>query len=56
MKHWWCMECDAEVGLGKHGRCAICESEAVDLICTEDKLTRPDSAAPQPLDSVSACT
>ena len=56
MKHWWCMECDAEVGLGKHGRCAICESEAVDLICTEDKLTRPDSATRQPSDPVPACT
>jgi len=32
MKHWWCAECQAEVGLGKHGRCAVCDSEAVDQL------------------------
>jgi hypothetical protein len=32
MKLWWCVECQAKVGLGKHGRCEKCESEAVDLL------------------------
>jgi hypothetical protein len=56
MSHWWCMECEAEVGLGKHGRCAICESQAVDLLLNEDELTRPDSATPLDSDPVPACS
>jgi hypothetical protein len=27
---WWCMDCRTVVELDVHGRCAICESEAVD--------------------------
>jgi rRNA maturation endonuclease Nob1 len=38
MKHWWCMGCQAEVKLSKHGRCEVCESEAVDSIPTRDEL------------------
>jgi hypothetical protein len=45
MKHWWCMECQEKVGLGKHGRCAVCDSEAVDLIPKESKLTWSVSTA-----------
>lgn len=43
MKRWWCMECQAEVGLGKHGRCAVCDSEAVDPLPADAKLTAPVS-------------
>jgi len=45
MKHWWCMECQKEVGLGKHGRCEICESEAVDLLPEDSELTSSVSTA-----------
>jgi len=55
MKHWWCAECQAEVGLNKHGRCAICESEAVDLLYPDDELNRPVSATPTGSDPDSAC-
>jgi len=27
---WWCMDCRTGVELDVHGRCATCESEAVD--------------------------
>jgi hypothetical protein len=56
MKHWWCMECDAEVGLNKHGQCGICGSEAVDLVFTDNESTRSDSETPQVSDPVSACS
>ena len=45
MKHWWCAECDAEVGLDRHGRCGICGSEAVELVPSQSELNRPVSAA-----------
>ena len=45
MKLWWCMECQAKVGLGKHGRCEVCESEAVDLLPEDGELNHPVSAA-----------
>lgn len=32
MKHWWCMGCEIEVRLGKHGQCEVCGSEAVDFV------------------------
>jgi hypothetical protein len=32
MNRWWCMECQSEVKLDKHGRCGCCDSEAVDPI------------------------
>lgn len=44
MKLWWCVECEQLVGLSEHGRCEICESEAVDLIATESDLSHPVSA------------
>jgi hypothetical protein len=56
MKHWWCVECQAEVGLGKHGRCEVCESEAVDLLPEDGKLSHPVSATPTDSDSVPACS
>jgi len=40
MKYWWCMECQAKVGLNKHGRCESCNSEGVDLLFTEAELNR----------------
>jgi hypothetical protein len=55
MKHWWCMECKAKVGLDKHGRCEICESEAVDLLFTDGELNPPVSMTPTDSDPVPAC-
>ena len=40
MKHWWCAECQAKVNLGKHGRCEVCESEAVDRISQDTEVNR----------------
>jgi hypothetical protein len=54
MKHWWCMECDAEVGLGKHGQCGTCGSEAVDLLLAEGESSLADSHTSQVSDPVSA--
>jgi hypothetical protein len=39
MKLWWCMECESEVKLGKHGQCGTCGSEAVDLLPAEDEVS-----------------
>jgi hypothetical protein len=55
MKLWWCVECQARVGLGKHGRCEICESEAVDLLPDEDDVNRSDSMAAMDMDEVTVC-
>lgn len=38
MKRWYCMQCEAEVKLGKHGQCEVCGSEAVDLIAPSEAL------------------
>jgi hypothetical protein len=46
MKLWWCMECQAKVGLNKQGRCEVCDSEGVDLVFTEDELNLSVSAEP----------
>jgi len=54
MKRWWCMECQVEVGLGKHGQCETCGSEAVDLLPTEDDLSRSVSTKNEELEPVSA--
>jgi hypothetical protein len=32
MKHWWCMGCETQVKLDKHGQCDTCGSEAVDFL------------------------
>ena len=53
MKHWWCMECQTNVGLNKHGRCEICESEGVDLLPAVADLNRPASMTPTDLDTAS---
>ncbi len=55
MKLWWCANCQAKVGLGKHGRCEECESEAVDLLLDEGELKHSASAEPSVSDLVSAC-
>ena len=44
MRYWWCMECQAKVGLNKQGRCESCDSEGVDLLMTESELSRSVSA------------
>jgi hypothetical protein len=54
MKHWWCMECQVEVELNKHGRCGICESEGVDLLSAEGELSSTVSDTPTDTQSVSA--
>lgn len=46
MRLWWCMGCQGEVKLDKHGRCEICESEAVVLIAPQDEVIRSVSMAP----------
>ena len=55
MKHWWCAECQSEVGLGKHGRCATCDSEAVDLLPTDDGLTCSASAISEHSEPAQTC-
>ena len=45
MKLWWCMACEAKVGLGRHGQCEICESEAVTAISPNGELSR---SVPEP--------
>jgi hypothetical protein len=55
MKHWWCAECQVEVGLGKHGRCDICDSEAVDLLPIDARLTCSVSAIAEHSEPASAC-
>jgi Zn finger protein HypA/HybF involved in hydrogenase expression len=45
MKLWWCADCQAQVGLGKHGRCEKCESEAVNLLPGHEELKRFESAS-----------
>jgi len=54
MKHWWCMECEAERELGKHGRCAVCDSEAVELLPNRGELSRSDSETSEQSEPVSA--
>jgi Zn finger protein HypA/HybF involved in hydrogenase expression len=44
MKHWWCMGCETEVRLGKHGQCEVCGSEAVDLTDSKDSISGSSSA------------
>jgi rRNA maturation endonuclease Nob1 len=39
MKHWWCMGCETEVRLGKHGQCEVCGSEAVDFLAGAEDLS-----------------
>jgi hypothetical protein len=51
MKLWWCMECQAKVGLNKQGRCEICDSEGVDLLFAESELNCSVSTAPTDSDS-----
>ena len=45
MKHWWCMGCEAEVRLGKHGQCEVCGSEAVDLLPEDECVSCSTSSA-----------
>jgi hypothetical protein len=54
MKLWWCMECQAKVGLNKHGRCEICDSEGVDLVITEGEVNRSVSTTPADSDPAPA--
>jgi hypothetical protein len=55
MKHWWCAECQVEVRLGKHGRCATCDSEAVDLLPIDRELNSSVSAITEHLEPAQAC-
>ena len=52
MKHWWCMECDTEVQLGKHGQCGTCGSQAVDSLPISEDVTRSVSAPAADSDAV----
>jgi hypothetical protein len=51
MKYWWCMECQAKVGLNRQGRCESCDSEGVDLILNEAQLSPSVSAETKVLGS-----
>ncbi len=50
MKRWYCMDCRSPVELNKHGRCEGCESEAVDLIDSNDDLTHSVSDVQEEID------
>ena len=56
MKHWFCAECECEVGLGKHGQCEVCGSEAVDLLPDPSELSRPVSMKIAESDSAVVCS
>jgi Zn finger protein HypA/HybF involved in hydrogenase expression len=55
MKQWWCAECQEQVELSKHGRCEICESEAVDLLYEEDELNLSVAITPADFNTASSC-
>ncbi len=55
MKLWWCVECQKKVGLGKHGQCEVCESEAVDLASGEGELNHSASVGHKHSDPARAC-
>ena len=44
MENWWCVECDTEVGLNKHGQCGVCGSKSIYLLGPEKGLNIPLSA------------
>ena len=54
MKRWWCMNCDREVRLGKHGQCEDCGSEAVDTLPADAELSHSFSAADGDTETVPA--
>ncbi len=41
MKHWWCMGCETQVKLDKHGQCETCGSEAVDFLGEKADVSPP---------------
>lgn len=49
MNRWWCMDCRMTVEMDRHGRCGICESEAVILAEPTNDLN--DSASAVKMDS-----
>jgi len=55
MKLWFCMECQTKVGLGRHGQCEICASEAVDLISVDGELKHSVSKGHKHSDAAQAC-
>jgi hypothetical protein len=56
MKRWWCMGCQAEVKLSKHGRCEICDSEAVDSFKGKNNAGSPVAMTDANLNPTSACS
>jgi hypothetical protein len=56
MRLWWCMECQATVGLSKHGTCEVCGSEAVDLLSTDGELSGSVSAVQTESDAAPSCS
>jgi rRNA maturation endonuclease Nob1 len=52
MNRWWCMNCDQEVKLGKHGQCEVCGSEAVDMLPTDSDLDRSYATAEEESETV----
>lgn len=56
MKRWWCMGCQAEVKLSKHGRCEMCDSEAVDSFKVKDNVSSSVAITDTNLNPTSACS
>lgn len=56
MKRWWCMGCQAEAKLSKHGRCEICDSEAVDSFKAKDNVSSSVAMTETNLNPTSACS
>jgi hypothetical protein len=54
MKRWWCMNCDREVRLGKHGQCEDCGSEAVDMLSVDGELNALHSMADEDSEAAQA--
>jgi hypothetical protein len=55
MKLWWCVECQAKVGLGRHGQCEVCESQAVDLISSDGELSHSAAKGHKQSDAAQGC-
>ena len=55
MKRWWCMGCQAQVALNKHGRCEVCESEAVDRIEPNEALSGSVSTTTVETETAAVC-
>ena len=56
MNRWWCMDCRNAVEIDRHGRCGICESEAVILAQPTNELNGSVPTAKMDSPTAQACT